>query len=56
MLSIRYKLMQVLGAIIGGVGLLAATVLRHPLSGAIGLAFGILFLLIGIAGARLDQG
>jgi len=48
--------MQVLGAIVGGAGLFAATVLRHPVGGAIGLAFGILFLLIGIAGARLDQG
>jgi hypothetical protein len=48
--------MQGLGAIIGGIGLLAATVLRLHLAGAIGLAFGILFLLIGIAGARLDQG
>lgn len=47
--------MQLLGEIIGGMGLLAAIVLHHPLDGAIGLGFGILFLLVGIAGARFDE-
>lgn len=56
MLSFKYKLIQLLGAIIGGIGLLASTVLRQPLGGMIGLTFGILFILIGILGARLDQG
>lgn len=56
MLSLKYKLIQLLGAIIGGIGLLAATVLRLPLGGVIGLTFGILFILIGVAGSRLDQG
>lgn len=56
MLSIKYKLIQLLGAIIGGAGLLAATVLRQPMGGVIGLTFGILFILVGIVGSLLDQG
>lgn len=56
MFSFKYKLMQLLGAIIGVIGLLAATVLRLPMGGVIGLSFGILFILVGVVGARLDQG
>lgn len=56
MLSYKYKLIQLAGAIIGGIGLIAATTLRQPLGGVIGLSFGIFFILIGLVGARLDQG
>ena len=56
MLSLKYKLIQLLGALIGSIGLLAATVLRQPVGGVLGLSFGIVFLLIGVVGARLDQG
>lgn len=51
----KYKAMQILGAVVGCAGILAATIFELATSGAIGLVFGILFLVFGIVGRRLNE-